>query len=423
MAPHPTFGSSSFKLVAKGLVELHRLIKEEKDDSSEADSVRDALDAPLKVLSRIEKERAQWLSDDLYSVSEPSATATQKDMNSQAQQQLHEAFEARQSREWDRALTLVRRWKEYISPALLSYIRGAIWLEAGYSEVASVFYEHAAESDPENVNYRAIYMHALAVSNPDAARKLANAILEDDEKNAPVVVARAADIRFNETKTASDAASAQLYRELIPILAKNMTRIEEDEGTASRASAYAMTVALLGFCHEFLGNTGAAVNCYSRGLHTNPDNDGLLVARGILLYGASPHAISDLERAAGLGSPVVWPYLYLAHHYLISGQFERCRMMCETGLRMPGSDAAKSQIEEWRAIAQAELGFPPQAVRVAFEAAVRLDPSNELAKRNQTAFEASLKAATMRQHTLWEQKSVTAVRQFGLAERRYSFAA
>ena len=133
MAPHPTFGSSSFKLVAKGLVELHRLIKEEKDDSSEADSVRDALDAPLKVLSRIEKERAQWLSDDLYSVSEPSATATQKDMNSQAQQQLHEAFEARQSREWDRALTLVRRWKEYISPALLSYIRGAIWLEAGYS--------------------------------------------------------------------------------------------------------------------------------------------------------------------------------------------------------------------------------------------------------------------------------------------------
>ena len=44
----------------------------------------------------------------------------------------------------------------------------------------------------------------------------------------------------------------------------------------------------------------------------------------------------------------------------------------------------RTQLEEWRAIAQAELGFPPEAVRTAFEAAVRLDPSNERASGRTT---------------------------------------
>jgi len=423
MVTHPPSGSPSFKLVAKGLVALHRLIKDGKDDSLEAESLRDALDAPLKVLNRTEKERAQWLSEDLYSVSEPPAATTQKEMNPQAQQQLNEAFEARQSREWDQALALLRQWRECISPALLSYMRGSIWFEAGNPEVAAVFYGHASDSDPTNANYRAIYMHALAESDPDAAGKLAREVLADDEKHAPVVVARAADIRFNETRTASDADSAQLYRELVPILERNMARIEQEEGAASRASAYAMTVGLLGFCHEFLGNAGAAVNYYSRGLQGNPNNDGLLVARGILQYGTNPRAIADFERAVELGSAVVWPYLFLAHHYLISNRFEECRVSCEMGLRMRGSDTAKSQLEEWRAIAQAELGFPPELVRAAFEAAVRLDPSNDLAERNQAVFEASLRPPRTPPRSKWEQKSEAAVRQFGLAERRYSLAA
>jgi len=90
---------------------------------------------------------------------------------------------------------------------------------------------------------------------------------------------------------------------------------------------------------------------------------------------------------------------------------------------LSGIDTAKSQFEEWRAIAQAELGFPPEAVRAAFESAVRLDPSNELAKRNHDAFEASLRVPRTHPHPTWEQKSEAAVRQFGLAEHRYSFAA
>ena len=263
MVAHSQFGSPSFKLVAKGLVALHRLIKDGKNDSPEAESVRDALDAPLKALNRTDKQRAQWLSEDLYSVSEPPAATTQKEMNPQAQQQLNEAVEARQNREWDRALALLRQWREHISPSLLGYLRGSIWMETGNSEVAAVFYGHASDCDPANANYRAIYMYALAESNLDAARKLARAVLADDEMHAPVVVARAGEIRVNEIGIALDAESVQLYQGLIPILERNMTRIEKDEAAASRASAYTMTVGLLGFIHEFLGDAGAAIDLYT----------------------------------------------------------------------------------------------------------------------------------------------------------------
>ena len=66
------------------------------------------------VLNRTEKERAQWLSENLFSVSEPPAATTQKELNPQAQQQLNEAIEARQSRAWDRALALLQRGRERI---------------------------------------------------------------------------------------------------------------------------------------------------------------------------------------------------------------------------------------------------------------------------------------------------------------------
>ena len=329
MVPHPPISSSSFRLIAKGLIELHRLIMAGKVDSPEAESVRDALDAPLKALSRSEKERAQWLSEDLYSVSEAPAATSQKEINSQALQQLNEAIEAKQRGEWDQALKLLRQARENLPPDLLSYLRGSCWQEAGHPDVATVFYEHASESAPANAAYRTAYLHALAKSNPNAAGKLAGQVLANDEKHAPVAIAQAADIRFNEIRTASDADSARMYRELIQVLEKNVKRIEKDEGSASSASAYAMTVGLLGLCHEFLGNTGTAVNYYSRGLQVKPTNDGLLVVRGILQYGTSPRAISDFEQAVSLHSLVIWPHLFLAHHYLATSRFEQCRLMCE----------------------------------------------------------------------------------------------
>lgn len=183
MITYPAFGSSSFKLVAKGLIALHTLGKAGKDESPEADSVRDSLDLPLAALNRIEKERAQWLSEDLYSVSEPSS-ASQKEMNPHAQQQLSEAIEAQLKGEWDRALGLLRRWKDYIAPSLLSHRRGTIWLGAGIPEIATMFYGHATESDPSTEIYQVGYLLALAKSDQALAESRVKEILNNHEQKS-----------------------------------------------------------------------------------------------------------------------------------------------------------------------------------------------------------------------------------------------
>jgi hypothetical protein len=139
----------------------------------------------------------------------------------------------------------------------------------------------------------------------------------------------------------------------------------------------------------------------------------------MLLYGASARAISDLERAVHLRSHVIWPYFFLAHDHLCSKRFEECRRLCEQAVDMPGSAAVKSELSEWIAISQSELGFPAEIVRASFENAIRLDPSNERAVRNLAAFE----SARRRPVGDWVTRSSAAVRSSGLAERKYSMAA
>jgi hypothetical protein len=72
------------------------LIHEGKDDSLDAESIRDALDVPLKALNRIERERAQWLSDVLDSFSDAPTAITLTSMNSEAQRK------TRDVQEWNR---------------------------------------------------------------------------------------------------------------------------------------------------------------------------------------------------------------------------------------------------------------------------------------------------------------------------------
>lgn len=172
MYPRTPAPSPTFLLVAKELVALHRLIRDGKDDSPEAEAVRDALDGPLNALNPTEKERAQWLSEDLYSGSEPPPEE-RKAMTAEAQQQFAEAFEAKGRGEWDRALILLRRWQTHIAPEVLSYARGAIWLDVGSRAAAAAFFEHALECDPDNVSYRTVYQRALDAGDPaDAAPML-----------------------------------------------------------------------------------------------------------------------------------------------------------------------------------------------------------------------------------------------------------
>jgi tetratricopeptide (TPR) repeat protein len=225
-------------------------------------------------------------------------------------------------------------------------------------------------------------------------------------------VVYAAAIVLEAIRSASHHESIHASRRLLPILEKALVRIEAGDEGGLDISAHSTATALIGFCHEFSGDTQTAIDYLTRGLQAEPYNDALLFARGALLYGSSPRAISDFELAITQGFPLIWPYFFLAHHYLINHRFEECRLMSERASRIQAPDSVKSELAEWLGISRSELDYPAEVVRAAFEQAIRLDPSNDRAKRNLAIFEEAVQTAGRRD---WERRSAAAVRSLGLS--------
>ena len=410
-SPSTISSNQNFRQVIRGYLRLHQLTVEGRDESVEADAIRDSLDLPWRVLNETEKNRVQGLSIDLFAISDPSENVPMA-MNPQAQKNLTEAFEAKQQGDWDRALALLRRWNKYITPELVSYLQAGIWLGAGCPELAAVFYEHAAELAPENANYRALFLSTLEQSDQHRAQEIANQILQHPNKNSPVLVIRAALVAFNATTKMVEPDASNEIRSLITVLTKTIPNLSQTENLSS----YLMGLILLAQCHELLGEMNKALEFYSHGLRMDPSHDVLLTGRGILTYGKSSQSTLDLEQAVRLGSPLVWPFFFLAHHYITNNRYEDCRQICERGLRLNASHAVQSQLYEWLAIAEAGLGFPPVRVRSMFEQALRLDAENDMARANLETFEQSIHSP--KTPTPWEKRSENSVRAFGQAERR-----
>jgi tetratricopeptide (TPR) repeat protein len=399
----------------EGLLRLHRLSVAGQEDSEAADAVREIMCEPWEGLTNAEKERFTGLSKDLYTISDGFHQPTEP-MNPQAQSKLNEAYEARERGDFDKALELLRRWDKYVARELASYLRGTIWRAAGEPSVAAVFFKHASDLAPENDNFHAVLLHTLKTADFATAKARAEEVLRESESRSPATVLYAADIMYEAITKLPDPDALPAYKQLIPILERTLIRMHGHEDVGKVAVA-GMAFSLLATCYKDLGDTQKASAYYSRAIQLDPTNYALLIARGILLYGADPNASDDFLQAIQLGSPVVWPYFYLAHHYLANNRFEDCRTMCERALTKPINSRIESQLYEFLAISLASLGQSEQSVRRAFEQAIRVDPSNERARRNMEKFEEAL--ANRTSQGAWERITESSMRSFGKKETRF----
>jgi tetratricopeptide (TPR) repeat protein len=419
MTTRPLTMSANYLAVVRGLRELHRLAIAGRQDSPEGDAVRDATDVPWQALTEVEKKRLSGLSEDLYSTTDPPRPLAH-DLDPQVQCRLIDVDQARYRGEWDRALDLLRRWAASIEPSVLSYLRGFTWLEAGDAETAALFFDHSSRLQPQNGAYLALLLDATNRFDPAESRRRAAEVLDAPERHEPIAIAFAAEVVLGTVRHLPQAEAFRLLRQLIPHLESALHRIENADGGEVELSVLTKTCRLLGFCHESLGEEQAAISDYSRGIAADPSNHLLLVYRGILLYGESARANKDFELAIEYGSPLIWPYYFLAHHSLARGLFEQCRSLCDRALEMEGSDTAKSELSEWLATAQSALGYPAELVRESFDRAIRFDPTNERARRNLAAFEAAARPIPT---SAYDMRDKAAIRVSGLSERRFRPAA
>ena len=420
MPPFPT--NQNYEKSVEGLRRLHALALSGENESQEADAVRASLEKPWQSLSGIEQRRLTGLSEDLYSISEPPLEP--KPVNPQAHRKLIELYEARQVGEWDKALELLRRWGLHLETKMRSYLFGAIWGEAGDFATAALFFEHAASLEPENENYACLLLNALAKSDRPAALARARHILTHGNVNQRRVCIRAASLQFASTERASLTDALPILKGLIDILNPIFDWLQSDEARllSTHNSTYSETTGLLALCHDRLGDAQTATKYYDAAIAANPSNDAILIGRGILRYGVSPIAVQDFEHAKQLRSPLVWPYFFLAHHYLLSTRFNECSQMCEKALEISTSAEVRSLLFEWLAISRSELKFSFEHVRDAFENAVRMDPTNERIRRNFQAFKESAAQHQVSSYE-WERPVAADIQAFGRAEYQPSLAA
>src|SRR6266702_1413070 len=214
MARQPFPMSPSFMAAARAVRDLHRLTMAGQDESPEADAIRDVSDSSWHALAEAEQKRIAGLSEDLYSISDPP-TGCNGAMNPQAQARLNDAYEARQRGDWDRALELLRRWGKHLSPALVSFLRGAIWREAGDPETAVLFFQHAAGLEPHNGKFLMDFLTALDAADPTEARRRADEIVAEPEHYPPAAVVRSTHILLS---AAGFPLPPEFARRFIPIL-------------------------------------------------------------------------------------------------------------------------------------------------------------------------------------------------------------
>lgn len=121
--------------------ELHDLIRQGKNESEEADAVREKMEEPWYELSEPEQERLSGLSADLYSLSgEEKPTNISFAEECKLHIAINTAFENKQ---WEEALSLLRKGPQMYAPNTLATRRARCWYELGHFQAACWFYGHA----------------------------------------------------------------------------------------------------------------------------------------------------------------------------------------------------------------------------------------------------------------------------------------
>jgi hypothetical protein len=142
MANSQFFDNPDFLKYVRLLKVLHDAIRRGSDESEEGEGIREQMDDPGSQLSPAEISGVNGISADFYSlIDEPPEAILPA--NAQVQEDLRAASRARDSKDFNGALELLRRNARFIDPALLASRRGEVWSAAGEFEIARLFFERA----------------------------------------------------------------------------------------------------------------------------------------------------------------------------------------------------------------------------------------------------------------------------------------
>lgn len=379
------------------LQELHTLMIEGKGESAEADSIRDAMDAPWYALTAEEQDRLRGLSEDLYALAEngaPSVVMSPQERRLWGQQ-FKEAFDRH---DWDRALTLLRRPPHDAMPDLIPFLQSRCWEQLGDLSVALVFMREAERLNPDNAIHAINLLWNLgrtadAVDYADRILKLRSPRLDE--------LYLAGGVLLDSIQSMSTAEARPVLERIVSALCQALSMKANPPEYSSVHVSSANIACMLGVCYERLGAFDAALRTYNEAISRDPNESDVLTFRGLAtLEQNRTDALKDFAQAIQVGSTSVWPYFFLAHHALELGDYSQCLSLCGDALQRTDRRALLAQLHEWSGISRFILRLPTASVLDSFEQAVALDPTNERIRRNRAVAE-TLVADSTRDQAMW----------------------
>src|SRR5437660_4175123 len=127
---------------------LHLLMAEGKGESEEAEALREDVLRAWGFITEDEAKRLNGLSADLYQLTNEEIYA-RVDPVERTRERLEPRLRAAWERQgWDEVLALLRTGPEYLRQDQIAYLRGRCWTELGHPEIALLFYDYAARTNP-----------------------------------------------------------------------------------------------------------------------------------------------------------------------------------------------------------------------------------------------------------------------------------
>jgi tetratricopeptide (TPR) repeat protein len=377
--------SDAYKRYVQFVLDMYRLMDQGKFESEEACVLRESVEGVWDDLTKEERKRLRGLSLDLNGMREKERKL--EGAIDRGRGKLIAAAQLRDRGQYDEALELLRQSENEIYLPFLSFLRGRIWMELDCLDVATEFFRDAWALDKNNQQLQSMYLQVLRQNNLPEAKKEADKVIASPEKYQVILLAFAIEVESASIDEGSPSAKDQ-YLKLLPVLKRSINRMLFGEPPLI-PPVLSMCVVMLADIYEKLHQTSDAEEALTFAMAIDGNSPDLYAARGKLRY-PKEEGIKDLLAAIQLGTPAVWPYLWVARYYFDKKEYEQCLAICEAGAVRRTTSRVRSELWQLAAMARASISPSWEDVSRLFELALKEDASHPRAKKNYMIFQSAV---------------------------------
>jgi tetratricopeptide (TPR) repeat protein len=274
---------AAFQESVELLLRLHQLTLAGKDESKEADDIRDEMAVPWHAMSEAERRTVRELSADLYTIADPPK-GTEAHEWSEFRVQINEALDQERYAE---ALSLLRRNPAHLDFSAGAFLRGICWSGMGLDSAAAEFFLDAERRQPGMPEARLCALSTLITgSREQEALGLAQRwALESDD---PSLVLKASEVVFLNAIGLPAENARPLYEQTIELASRALRQYAKEPPDLATDKHAIIALLQIAVSYARLGELAKAREYSARARKQSPNSVVAITVDGMLNEDAAP---------------------------------------------------------------------------------------------------------------------------------------